>query len=207
MNLQDPRTQKFILVGVLSAAVLYLFFFSTFVPFGHRAYTAEKAELETRFEALSSDLNKARQTLAHKEEIEETYRVLNSRWEVASKLLPEEREVAALLRQVTLVGRQSGVEFHLFRPGNPIPGEVYAEAPVQVEVAGGYHQVGTFLSEVANLERIVNVSNLKLQANDDEDEPNRTVMASFTATAYMLNPAPPADAENASGGADEKGKS
>ena len=207
MDLQNPRTQKFILVGVVSAAVLYLFFFSTFVPFGHRAYTAEKGDLETKFEALSSDLNKARQTLSHKEEIEETYRVLNSRWEVASKLLPEEREVAALLRQVTLVGRQSGVEFHLFRPGNPIPGEVYAEAPVQVQVAGGYHQVGTFLSEVANLERIVNVSNLKLQANDDEDEPNRTVMASFTATAYMLNPAPPADAENASGGAEEKGKS
>ena len=195
MDLQNPRTQKYIMVGVVSAAVLYLYFFSTFVPFGHRAYAAEKAQLETQFQALSADLSKARGTLNNLEEVERQYQILGRRWEVASKLLPEEREVAALLRQVTLVGQQAGVEFLLFRPEGTVPGEVYVEAPVSVRVSGGYHQVGAFLSQVANLERIVNVSSLNLIIVEDEDRPNETVEASFTATAYTLAPPPPPSAE------------
>ena len=197
MDFKDPRTQKILLVGAGVLGILYLYFFSTFLPFGHRAVAAERAELEQQYRQLSSDLSKARQTLNNLAEIERQYEVLNRRWDVAANLLPEEREVAELLRKVTLVGQQSGVEFLLFKPLTPVPGEVYNENPVDVKVVGGYHQVGAFLAEVANLDRIVNVSNLKLTANDDEKSPSaQTVEAQLTATAYTLNmsrPASPGD--------------
>jgi Tfp pilus assembly protein PilO len=98
-----------------------------------------------------------------------------------------------------LVGQQAGVEFLLFKPEGTIPGEVYVEAPVQVRVSGGYHQVGAFLSEVANLDRIVNVASLNLIIVEDEARPNETVEATFTATAYTLAPPPPPSAEPAEG--------
>lgn len=191
MDIKDPRTQKYILIGIFAAAVVYLYFFSTFLPFGHRAMAAERATLEEEYRTLSADLSKARQTLTNLEEVERQYQVITRRWEVAQGLLPEEREVATLLRKVTLVGQQSGVDFELFRPKGRVPGEVYTENPVDVKVVGGYHQVGSFLAEVANLDRIVNVSGLNVVEKSDGSN-RQTVTASFTATAYTLikNPAP-----------------
>jgi hypothetical protein len=45
------------------------------------------------------------------------------------------------------------------------------------------------LAEIANLGRILNVSGLTLTAPADP-EMDATVLASFTATAYSLNPTP-----------------
>jgi type IV pilus assembly protein PilO len=197
MNIREPRTQKLMLAGIGVAAIVYLYFFSTFVPFGHRPLAEEKGQLEQEYRQLSSDLSKARQTLNNRDEVERQYQVITSRWEVAHKLLPEDREVAALLRKVTLVGQQSGVEFELFRPKPQVPGEIYAENPVDVTVTGGYHQVGSFLAEVANLDRIINVGNLDLESLDEGAKNNQTVKATFVATAYTLNP--PTDPATAAG--------
>ncbi len=199
MDFRDKKTQRILLFGIGAAAILYLYFFSTFLPFGHRAVAAERSELEADYRQLSSDLSKARQTLNNLAEVERQYQILNKRWDVASQLLPEDKEVAELLRKVTLVGQQAGVEFLLFKPKPQVSGDIYNENPVDVKVAGGYHQVGAFLAEVANLERIVNVSNLSLVTNPDDKAPNdQTVEAHFMATAYTLNPNPPAPASEAS---------
>jgi type IV pilus assembly protein PilO len=207
MDFRDPKTQRILLVGIGVAAILYLYFFSTFIPFGHRAVAAERSELEADYRQLSSDLSKARQTLNNLAEVEHQYQILNKRWDVASKLLPEDREVAELLRKVTLVGQQSGVEFLLFKPKPQVAGDIYNENPVDVKVVGGYHQVGTFLAEVANLERIVNVSNLSLVTNTQKDAPSdQTVEAHFVATAYTLNPNPPAPANAEDKNAEAAGK-
>ena len=187
MNIRDRKTQKLLLVGVGVVSILYLYFFSTFVPFGHRAVAEEKDRLSQEYQQLSSDLSNARQSLNNLEEVERQYEIITRRWEVASELLPEEREVATLLRKVTLVGQQSGVEFELFKPKQSIPGGIYTENPVDVQVIGGYHQVGAFLAEVANLDRIINVTGLRLTSHENGTG-EKTVQAFFTATAYTLNP-------------------
>lgn len=189
MNIRQPRNQKLVLAGIGVAAISYLYFFSTFVPFGHRKAAAEKTELEQNYKQLSADLSKARQSLNNLEEVERQYQVITSRWEVASELLPGEREVANLLRKVTLVGQQAGVDFVLFKPKAQIPGEIYTENPVEVKVVGSYHQVGSFLAEVANLDRIVNVTGLSLGVLKDGTE-IQTVEAACLATAYTMNPVP-----------------
>ena len=187
MNIREPRNQKLILAGIGVAALGYLYFFSTFVPFGHRPLAAERSQFEDQYKQLSSDLSKARQSINDLDEVERQYQVITTRWEVATRLLPEQREVANLLRKVTLVGQQSGVEFELFKPKPQIPGEIYTENPVEVRVVGGYHQVGSFLAEVANLDRIVNVTGLSLKSRE-EGTKAKTVEAAFHATAYTLNP-------------------
>ena len=45
MDFKDPKTQKILLVSIGVVGILYLYFFSTFLPFGHRAVAAERAEL------------------------------------------------------------------------------------------------------------------------------------------------------------------
>jgi len=189
MDFKDPRAQKLVLTGILMAGIGYLYFFATFVPFGYRAMTAEKKELQSKYEQLSSDLNKARQTLSSMSRVEKEFEAIHRRWQAAEKLLPEEREVANLLRMVSLVGQQSGVTFDLFRPLPSVTQGYYIENPVDVKVTGGYHEVGEFLAEVANLGRIVKVSNLSVAAYD-KGQMDETVQASFTASAYTLNANP-----------------
>jgi type IV pilus assembly protein PilO len=86
------------------------------------------------------------------------------------------------------------VKFLLFKPGTANPQTYFTENPVQVSVTGGFHRAGTFLSEIAELSRLVNVSQLKLKGFDKGDLDD-TVQADFVATAYTLaegNPNEPA---------------
>lgn len=189
MDFKDPRAQKLVLTGMVMAGVGYLYFFATFVPFGYRAMAAEKKELQAQYEQLSSDLNKARQTLSSMGKVAAEFEAIQRRWNAAQTLLPEEREVANLLRMVSLVGQQAGVTFDLFRPMPTLAQGYYVENPVEVKVTGGYHEVGEFLADVANLARIVKVSNLTIQGFD-QGTVDETVQASFTASAYTLNPNP-----------------
>jgi type IV pilus assembly protein PilO len=200
MDFKNPRAQKLVLAGIAMVGVGYLYFFATFVPFGYRAMAAEKKQLQTQYEQLSSDLNKARQTLSSMGKVTAEFEAIQRRWTAAQTLLPEEREVANLLRMVSLVGQQAGVSFDLFRPMPTLPQGYYIENPVDIKVTGGYHEVGEFLADVANLSRIVKVSNLSIQGFD-QGMTDETVQASFTASAYTLNPNPePVEVE-----ADKKG--
>lgn len=194
MDFKDPRAQKTVLAGIVVAGLGYLYFFATFVPFGYRAMTAEKKVLQGQYEQLSSDLNKARQTLSSMARVERELEAIQARYEAARMLLPEEKEVANLLRMVSLVGQQSGVQFELFKPMPQIVQGYYIENPVEVKVVGDYHEVGEFLADVANLSRIVKVSNLNLTGLEGA-ETSETVMAAFTASAYTLNPNPTAPGE------------
>jgi type IV pilus assembly protein PilO len=99
-----------------------------------------------------------------------------------------------LLRNVTTAGLKAGVEFMLFQPGAPVTSEEYKTHPVKIRVRGGYHQLGIFLSRLANLDRIVNVSELELHAaqksakgKKDTDTDRSTVIADFTLTAHTLH--------------------
>ena len=77
----------------------------------------------------------------------------------------------------------------MFKPSPSRSQTYYTEMPVDVVVYGGYHQVGSFLAELANMRRIVTVSNLKL-ISAPSNEYSQTTSAAFSASAYSLNTAP-----------------
>ena len=194
MDLKDPKTQKMILVGLGTAALVYFYVFADFVPFNFKARSKEIATLKADYTKKSNELTKAQQLVNRLPELKKEFALLNQRWAVAQELLPSEKEVASLLRKVTIAGQEAGVKFLLFKPGTANPQTYFTENPVQVSVTGGFHRAGTFLSEIAELSRLVNVSQLKLKGFDKGDLDD-TVQADFVATAYTLaegNPNEPA---------------
>ena len=194
MDLKDPKTQKMILVGLGTAALVYFYVFADFVPFNFKARSKEIAALKDDYTKKSNELTKAQQLVNRLPELKKEFALLNQRWEVAQELLPSQKEVASLLRKVTIAGQEAGIKFLLFKPGTANPQTYFTENPVQVSVTGGFHRAGTFLSEIAELSRLVNVSQLKLKGFDKGDLDD-TVQADFVATAYTLaegNPNEPA---------------
>jgi type IV pilus assembly protein PilO len=101
--------------------------------------------------------------------------------------LPEEKEIPKLLTQVNTLGQQNGLEFLLFRPGPPAKKGFYAEVPIDMRVEGQYHSLGGFLDRVSKLERIVNVSDLRVTPlSTPAQRGDRSIVADLKATTYTF---------------------
>ena len=78
------------------------------------------------------------------------------------KQLPSKAEMDALLSDINQAGLGRSLQFELFRPGQVVVKEYYAELPITVRVTGRYHDIGAFAADIANLSRIVTLNNLTL---------------------------------------------
>ncbi len=99
--------------------------------------------------------------------------------ELADRLrqLPSRGEIPQLLADISQAGLAAGLDFELFRPGSIVPREFYAERPIEIEVRGTYHQFGEFISEVANLPRIVTLHDVNISRVQDSDRLNMRAVA------------------------------
>jgi len=77
--------------------------------------------------------------------------------------LPNKKEVADLLIDVSQTGLAAGLEFQLFQPQNEIPKDFYAELPIKIRVVGDYHEFGEFISGIAALPRIVTMHDIDIK--------------------------------------------
>ena len=78
------------------------------------------------------------------------------------KQLPSKAEMDALLSDINQAGLGRSLQFDLFRPGQVVVKDYYAELPIAVKVTGRYHDMGAFASDVAHLSRIVTLNNLAI---------------------------------------------
>jgi type IV pilus assembly protein PilO len=83
------------------------------------------------------------------------------------KQLPSKAEMDALLSDINQAGLGRGLQFELFKPGQVVVKDYYAELPIDIKVTGNYHDVGAFTSDIANLPRIVTLNNMNLIAVKD----------------------------------------
>jgi len=87
------------------------------------------------------------------------------------KQLPGKAEMDALLSDINTAGLGRGLQFELFRPGQVLVKDYYAELPIAIRVTGRYHDIGAFAADVANLSRIVTLHNMAIVAAKDANAP------------------------------------
>jgi type IV pilus assembly protein PilO len=83
------------------------------------------------------------------------------------KQLPSKAEMDALLSDINQAGLGRSLQFDLFRPGQVVVKDYYAELPITLRVTGKYHDIGAFASDIANLSRIVTLNNLAVTPKAD----------------------------------------
>jgi type IV pilus assembly protein PilO len=76
--------------------------------------------------------------------------------------------MAALLSDINQAGLGRSLQFDLFRPGQIVVRDYYAELPIAVRVTGKYHDIGSFASDVAHLSRIVTLNNISIAPGGKE---------------------------------------
>jgi type IV pilus assembly protein PilO len=84
------------------------------------------------------------------------------------KQLPNKSEMEALLSDINQAGLGRGLQFELFKPAaQEVMSDFYAELPITIKLAGNYHDIGHFASDVSQLSRIVTLNNIALSNDKD----------------------------------------
>lgn len=173
--LKLPTKQKIlilILVVVIEAAALIWFLY---VP-KHKELANLKVEL-TKLQAEIDDKTRIANNLPR---LQAEYEQLNRELAQALTELPNSKEIPSLLTSITTLGKNAGLDFLVFRPKGETAKDFYAEVPVDITVSGSYFSVANFFAAVANLPRIVNITNV---AFSDIRNVNNRMMTKVTCLA------------------------
>lgn len=149
-----PRYLCYALVTSLLLGLLWYVWLST----SNEELIAEEAKELTLREEYKSKLAQAVNLDALKKQREQVLQYVTQ----LEKQLPSKAEMDALLSDINQAGLGRSLQFELFRPGQVNVKEYYAELPIAVKVTGNYHDIGSFVADVANLSRIVTLNNLSI---------------------------------------------
>ena len=111
--------------------------------------------------------------------------VLEAQLDRLRTVLPEEQDVADLLRRVQAMATQSNLKISGFTPAAVTRRELHAEWPIGLKLEGSYHDIGTFLERVSKFPRIINVGALHIAAREAQTAQS-TVTADCTAMTFVL---------------------
>ena len=99
--------------------------------------------------------------------------------------LPGETEIPSLIVDISQTGLAAGLQERLFQPQPEIPKDFYAEKPITISLAGGYHEIARFVSGVAALPRIVTLHDINITPDDRENFDKLTLQVTAKTYRYM----------------------
>lgn len=121
------------------------------------------------YQNSKSRRNSVQQQLAKSEKIAKNlpiykaeYAKLQEELKNALDKLPDKKEIPSLLSNIADLARSQGLDVLRFKPQGETPKGFYAEVPVELKLAGSYHDVALFFDAVGKMKRIVNIQNLKI---------------------------------------------
>jgi type IV pilus assembly protein PilO len=166
-------------VGVAVLALTGVAYYVVF--YGEVASAIDAAK--SRETQLSAELTEARKAefayqkdLAELTERQQRQRELN-------KVLPVASEYPAFLSAIQNVANVAGVDLIAWTPTPEVPEQFYVRVPMKLEIGGRYHQIAKFFYGVSQLDRIINLENVRLDHPEVKGE-DVLVHAEVLATAF-----------------------
>lgn len=120
---------------------------------------AKEADLRRSFERKSYQAANLDGYRSQMLEMEESFGAL-------VKQLPSDTEVPGLLEDIDEKGAESNLIIDSIDLKPEVIGEFYVELPIDINVHGGYHDLGTFVSGIAGMPRIVTLHDYAIISKD-----------------------------------------
>lgn len=157
-----PNLPKFGLYLLVGVAVVVALWFVWLSDASNELTLEQEKEVKLRDE-YKVKLAKAVNLEALKKQREQVQQYVTQ----LEKQLPSKAEMDALLSDINQAGIGRSLQFDLFRPGQVVVREYYAELPISLRVTGRYHDIGSFASDISNLSRIVTINNMSIAPGRD----------------------------------------
>lgn len=152
-----PALPKALLCVFIAGAVAVISWFAFL-----QEYEVQLNEERNREVALRSDYQKKLVKAVSLDALKKQREQIQQYVIQLEKQLPSKAEMAALLSDINQAGLGRSLQFELFKPGQVVAKDYYAELPISIRVTGKYHDVGAFASDIAHLSRIVTLNNISI---------------------------------------------
>jgi len=179
---QWPLLPKFVAWIAIAVAIVALGWFSV-ISTADDELEAERA----REPVLKQDYRSKLAQAVNLEELRKQKLQVEEYVTQLEKQLPGKAEMDALLSDINQAGLGRGLQFELFRPGQVVVKDYYAELPIAVKVSGRYHDIGSFAADVSNLSRIVTLHNVVLTTPNAKDTSGNLIMEATARTYRYLD--------------------
>ena len=150
--------------------ILMVVSFTVILGAGYYFYLTDKQALLDRAEAKELELRKDYEFKAEKAANLEEYRSQKQEMEATFgallKQLPQDTEVPGLLDDITRTALDNELTIESIDLQAERQLEFYVELPIDIVVEGNYHKIGSFVSGVAALSRIVTLHDFELEPQD-----------------------------------------
>jgi type IV pilus assembly protein PilO len=179
-----PTQKKVLIWVVLLCVIAGLYLYAFFIPRQDELKVA-KGELDKLQKELVVSKDIARDLQKFKEQVER----LNEELKNALTQLPNEKEIPEILKNISSLGKESNLEFTLFRPKPEEPQQFYSKVPIELVALGSYHNIGIFFDKVSKLPRIINVVDFNMTRAKDikgKNEPEILVKTSCLINTYRF---------------------
>ncbi len=152
-----PLWQKLSFLLAVFALMMASYLYLGWMPL-QESITKQESQLQLQKMMLLKNQRMAHNLVRKQKE----YAKLEKQLKVALNMLPKKSQIPDLLENVSWAGKDSGLEFKMFKPGRDVAKQIYAEVPVTFNIDGSFLQLLTFLKRVGEMPRIVDVKNLVL---------------------------------------------
>jgi type IV pilus assembly protein PilO len=156
------------------------------------AQLREKKRLDAEVKGLRQELLKVTAMKNSMEKTRREYAALNAELHYRLRQMPEEKEVPNLLRQVSLVARETKTHMKYFAPKESGAREFYLELPFEMRYTGSYHSIGYFFDGIRKLERIIHITSFSLEAKEAGQKGALAGSCLAKTYVFMKEPLPPA---------------
>jgi type IV pilus assembly protein PilO len=175
-------TKKIMILVVCLAVIAGAYVYSFFLP-----QQRELSNLDNELDKLAKELNESKMIVRDLQRFKEQVEKLNQELLNALTQLPNEKEIPEILRNISTLGRESNLEFILFRPKPEEPQQFYAKVPIELTLVGNYHSIGVFFDKVSKLPRIINVVDFNMGRAKDTKGGKEVGEEVLVRTSCLLN--------------------
>ncbi len=139
---------------------------------------------ESRLADITREVNNKKTIVKDWDKFKEELAKMNEDLQTVVAKLPDQKEIPKLLKSITNMSREAGLDVLLFKPQGEQPGQYYSRVPVELKFIGSYHQIGRFFYYVATLDRIVNIESFSIKDAQIKGSEEILLNTSCTATTY-----------------------
>jgi type IV pilus assembly protein PilO len=182
-----PLAVKIVLAVLPAVVIIVAFLFLIYSP-----KQKEINAINAKISKLDNEILTAEAKVRQLDKLKAENRKLKERLERLKAMLPDEKEVSTLLKQISDLGLESGLEITFWKPqpSKVAPSGLYMEIPVSVEMLGNYHHLGLFFSKLSTFKRIVNINDIQLvpYAQKKDKEKAANINIKFRALTFSSVP-------------------
>jgi type IV pilus assembly protein PilO len=192
----SPKVQLVIVVVLLVviSAALYWFVYKAMDVQNRQVRAQVKAKQEENAALMPYENKKA--------DMERKIATLKDQLEQMKRIVPDEKEAPQFMEMIEAEARRAGIEIRRYSAKPTAAREFFTEVPWDMDLDGPYYSMLRFFENVARLDRIINVSGLKMATVKKPSDagvkktytyaPSESVVVSCVTTTFFSRETPPA---------------